>query len=138
MAVVSIPWRPSRRDLRIFASLQLVFFAVIAVSVCRRYDACGFAVFLVSVSTLIAILGLVRPPMIRWVYVGWMLAVYPIGWVVSNVVIAVAYFGVVTPIGWLLRMRGYDPMQRRFDPQATSYWQPRPEPPERERYFRQF
>jgi hypothetical protein len=137
MALVSIPWRPSRRDLRIFAALQLVFCAVIAVTLCRR-DACGLAVFLIAVSSLVALLGLIRPSMIRWIYVGWMLAVYPLGWLISHAVIAVAYFGVVTPIGWLLRLRGYDPLQRRFDPQATTYWRPRPEAPEVKRYFRQF
>jgi hypothetical protein len=138
MALVSIPWRPSRRDLRIFAALQLVFCAIIATTLSQRSHACGFAILLGAASALVAIVGLIQPPTIRWVYVGWMLAVYPIGWVISHVVIAIAYFGVVTPIGWLLRLRGYDPLQRRFDSEAASYWQPRPPTPEGKRYFRQF
>jgi len=138
MALVTIPWHPSRKDLRVFAALQCLFFAVIAVMLCRRTHACGFAAALMTASTLLAVIGLLRPEWIRPVYVGWMLAVFPIGWVVSHTVLVIAYFGVVTPIGWLLRLRGYDPLDRRFDATASSYWKPRPPSPEVSRYFRQF
>ncbi|HUQ68831.1 MAG TPA: SxtJ family membrane protein, partial [Planctomycetaceae bacterium] len=138
MALVTIPWHPSRKDLRIFAVLQLVFFTIIAFFVGRRIHAYGFPAAIMMVSAAVAAVGLLRPAWIRPVYIGWMLAVFPIGWVVSHVVLAIAYFGVVTPIGWLLRWRGYDPLDRRFDATASSYWKPRPPSPDVQRYFRQF
>jgi hypothetical protein len=137
MALVDINWRPTARDLRIFAGLQWLFFGVIAWSVWRRHEAPTVAAVIVIVSTLLAIIGLCAPQRIRPVYVGWMVAVFPIGWVVSHAVLAAVYFGVFTPIGWLLRLSGRDPMERQWDRAATTYWKPRGEPPDPTRYFRQ-
>ena len=43
-----------------------------------------------------------------------------------------------TPVGLLLRLRGFDPLSCRFQPEADSYWIPRRPPAELDRYFRQF
>ena len=61
-----------------------------------------------------------------------------IGWILSSVVLAVLYYLVLTPIGVLLRLTGYDPMKRRFDRTAKTYWLPRNSDTETERYFKQF
>jgi hypothetical protein len=60
---------------------------------------------------------------------------FPVGWVLSHIILDVAYLAVIAPIGSVLRLF-HDPMQRRFDRKANSYWIPR-EQPERTRYFRQ-
>ena len=43
-----------------------------------------------------------------------------------------------TPIGLAMRLVGRDPLRRRFDRQASTYWIKRPEQDETGRYFRQF
>jgi len=48
------------------------------------------------------------------------------------------YYGVLTPIALLLRLRGHDPMRRRFDPDAKTYWQPHKPPTDRSRYFKRY
>jgi hypothetical protein len=138
MALVTIPWQPSRKDLRGFAILQAVFFTAIAALGAYRGHNSGWMTAVVAASLAVGVIGVLRPAFVRWYYVGWMVAVYPIGWVVSHLVMAIAYFGVVTPIGWWLRWRGYDPLSRRIDPEATTYWKARPPAPEPSRYFRQF
>jgi hypothetical protein len=67
-----------------------------------------------------------------------MVAAFPIGWVLSHVLLAIVYYGVFTPIGRVMRMRGRDPMQRRFDSQTESYWVPRNSEKSAQDYFRQF
>ena len=62
----------------------------------------------------------------------------PIGWVVSHVLMAIAFYGVITPIGLLLRLAGRDLLEQRLDREAKSYWQPRRPVTDRRRYFRQF
>ncbi len=54
-----------------------------------------------------------------------MRAARPIGWTISHVPIAALYYLVVTPIGLAMRPFGRDPLARRFDPDAQSYWTPR-------------
>ncbi len=138
MSLVSIPWNPSRKDLRIFAALQVLFFAFIAWSVWRRTGSTTIAGWIVAISVVVGIVGVIAPAAIRWIYVGWMIAVFPIGWVVSHTIIAAVYYLVITPIGLIMRMSGRDPMDRRFDPAAKTYWQVRPPTPDNARYFRQF
>ena len=75
----------------------------------------------------------------RWVFLGMSYLAFPIDFVVSHVVLAVVYSLVLTPIGFLKRLFGYDSMKRGFDPEATSYWSERPASAVEEKgYFRQF
>ena len=74
----------------------------------------------------------------KWVFVGWMLAAVPIGWTISYAIMAIAFYLVVTPIGLVMRLCRYDPMKRRLDAAAPSYWTPHSTEAERSRYLRQF
>jgi hypothetical protein len=74
----------------------------------------------------------------RAIYRGWMFAALPIGWTFSHVILGIVYFGVLTPIGLLLRAMGKDPMNRRPDPSAQTYWIPHRQERDLKRYFRQF
>jgi len=135
--MVHIDWNPEPRMLRWFAGLQMLFFAALAYAWRDALGTTGIIVMLL-VSAAVGVLGLLRPPLIRWVYVGWMVAVFPIGWTVSHLLLAVAYYGVLTPIGFLVRTLRGDPLERAADPQATTYWKPRSQVTDVERYFRQY
>ena len=84
------------------------------------------------------VIGVFRPGLMRVVYVVWMAAVFPIGWLVSHLLLAAIYYLVITPIGVMMRVCGYDPMQRRLDRQATTYWKPRQGTDDPKRYFKQY
>ena len=78
------------------------------------------------------------PPVRRWIYVGWIYAAFPIGWTVSHVLIAGIYYLLITPIGLIIRATGRDPLLRKFDRSAPTYWTPHPPPGDVKRYFRQY
>jgi hypothetical protein len=82
--------------------------------------------------------GLVWPQSIKPIYTVWMVAVFPIGWLVSLILLAVVYYGVVTPIAVLFRLIGRDSLQRHSPPEGGSYWQPKPAPQDPGRYLRQY
>ena len=42
--------------------------------------------------------------------------------IVSPVVLALLFYGVVTPTGLIMRALGKDPLRLRFDRNAESYW----------------
>ena len=42
--------------------------------------------------------------------------------VVSSVLMAVIFYGVVTPLAWMLRRMGHDLLRLRFEPHAATYW----------------
>jgi ABC-type uncharacterized transport system permease subunit len=74
----------------------------------------------------------------RRLYVGWMVAAVPVGWTISHLVLGLVYYLVLTPTGLLLRLVGRDPMRRKLDTNATSYWIEREGHHDPKRAFRQF
>lgn len=138
MGLIRINKNPSRKQLAVFGLTWLVFFGVVGGIVLARTHVlwAGIAVWLAA--ALVPAIGLLAPPFLRIVYLALCYAAAPIGVVVSLALLAVVYYGVVTPMGWLMRALGHDPMARRFDPDAETYWVPRTPPEGAERYFRQF
>jgi hypothetical protein len=126
---------PGRKELRWFGMLWFPAFCVLAGLSFDRRGApnVGAALWLLAVTTAIAAMVDVRivGPIYRWM----IRITYPIGWIVSHVIVAVSYFLIVTPVGYLMRL-SHDPMRRRFDRSAKSYWVDC-EPSEPDRYFRQ-
>ena len=53
------------------------------------------------------------------------------------VVLALIFYGIVTPIGVVMRLFGRDKLTRRFDAEATSYWVAHDPGGEPARYLRQ-
>jgi hypothetical protein len=138
MALIEVNWQPSRRDLRVFALGAVAFCAAAAWFIARRGQAGSAAVAILGAGAVAGGIGLVWPAILRPVYRLWMVAAYPIGWTVSHLVMAVLFFLVITPIGLMIRACGRDPMQRRFDRSARTYWKPRADDRDTRRYFRQF
>ena len=138
MGVLEIPWNPSPRQLRQFAWLLAGCLLVVAAWVFYRGQAGTLAAALAGAGLASAAIGFTCPQLIRWVYVAWMVAVFPIGWLVSHAALAVMYYLVLTPIGLLLRFFGHDPMQRRPNGGRETGWRPRQDPEDMERYFKQY
>jgi hypothetical protein len=136
--MIELNLNPSRKELRLFAVLQVVFFAVVATIVYRRTGSTALAAWIVAVSAGAGLVGYWQPAFMRVIYVVWMTAVFPIGWVVSHLIMAALFYLLITPIGLVMRLCGHDPMQRAFDPNATTYWRRRPENQGVRRYFRQY
>ncbi len=91
-----------------------------------------------SVGGLVAGAVLGSTPLARRVFVGWTSAAEPIGWTVSMVLLALVYYGVVTPTALVARLVGRDALARRLDREAASYWVERPRGGGVDRYFRQY
>ncbi len=138
MALIEFNKSPSRRDLRWFGAIFALFFALIGGLIWWKFEAPRIAFVLWSVAGAITLLYYALSPIRKPLYLGWMYLVYPIGWVISHVLMAIIYFLVFTPIGLAMRLFGRDPIQRRFDRDAPSYWVEHDPGGDPARYFRQF
>jgi hypothetical protein len=139
MAIIEIKRDPSQREVRQFAIFWLSGFCLLLAvwSIYRFGSWATAAVFLVCAATS-AVLGLLRPDWMRVVFLAWMWAAFPLGWIIAHVLMLAIYFLVVTPIGLAMRAVGRDPLSRQLDRQASSYWIERQRTTEASRYFRQF
>lgn len=124
MPLIRINRDPSPKDLRLFATLWLFFFSGFATLAWHHSNPTG-AVTLFGLALLVGLIGWIKPPAIRLLYVGSVYVTFPIGFVFSHVILAFVYYLVITPIGLLMRLLGRDPLQRRFDPALKTYWEPK-------------
>ena len=137
--MIHINWHPSDRELRQFAGIWFpAFWVVVGLIVGSRTEQWTSLYALVGIAAAVAIVGLMQPRLVRPVYLAWMCAAFPIGWLISHLLLAGVFYLLITPLGLLLRLIGRDKLNLRFERKAKSYWTPRDPPPSTDRYFRQF
>lgn len=71
--------------------------------------------------TLLIAAGAVIPSLLREIYKGWMFLGHILGWINTRIILGVLFYGIVTPMGVVMRLAGRDPMRRTFDPDAQTY-----------------
>ena len=138
MALIELNKAPSRRELLVFGSLFALFFGLIGGLIWWKFEAPTAAYVVWSIAAAITIVFYALPPIRKPIYLAWIHLAFPIGWVISHVAMALIYYLVFTPIGLIMRLFGRDPMERRFDRGAETYWTPHQPSEDSARYFRQF
>jgi RsiW-degrading membrane proteinase PrsW (M82 family) len=132
------PFDPSNRLLRQFAGLWIVFFLAIAARQEFQHQRHVAAIVIAALAVTVGPLGLLFPRAIRPIFIGWMGLAYPIGWVVSRVVLGAIFYGLFTPVAWIFRMIGRDVLVLKARPAAATYWCPKPGAEDQSQYLRQF
>ena len=127
----------SKKELLWFGPLFALFAGMIGALARWKFDAGQIAIWVWAIGGAVVVLYYLIPPARRFIFMTWLGAVYPIGWVVSHILLGVVFYFVVLPIGLLLRVARYDPLSRRFDERVTSYWIKRESSSDPRRYFRQ-
>jgi len=138
MTLSDIPFHPTSRTLRQFAALWLVFFLALAryQYFTRGHHAAGFV--LGGVAVVVGALGLLKPAAVRWIFVGWMVLAFPIGWLVSQILLIMLFYLVLTPVAMLFRWRGRDLLARKPSVGRSSFWLPNQTPDDVRSYLRQY
>jgi hypothetical protein len=123
--------------LRQFAVLWIVAFAGLAVwhGIFHQERTAGLV--LGALAATVGPMGLIAPSAIRPIFVGWTVLAFPIGWVVSRVVLLILFGVVVTPVALFFRLRGRDVLALARRPGATTYWVKKTPAPDVASYFRQ-
>lgn len=137
MGLIRIDHHPKRRQLNVFGAIWLLFFGVVAVTVFARTRSVTAAGLIGCLAVFVPAIGWIAPGFMRLAYIGMAYLAYPIGLLVSFLLLAGVYYFVLAPIGLVMRVVGYDPLNRRFEPAASSYWIERHREPKLEEYFRQ-
>jgi hypothetical protein len=104
-------------------SFGLVFasvFALVAAYFAWRGNAWWPASLVLSIAFLT--LALARPSLLAPLNWLWTRLGLLIGAVVAPIVMAIIYFGLITPMGLLARILGKDFLRLRTNPAAKSYW----------------
>ena len=139
MSLLTFDRNPAPRQLRQFSAIWMpATFLLLGWMLLRRSGSWNGALVTWALGAACTVASNLSPAIARAIWVTWMTLAFPIGWVLSHVVLAAAYYLVLTPVGWVMRLVGYDPMRRAFDPRASTYWTAHDPGTSKPRYFRQF
>ena len=125
------------RELRKFGLLVGGMFLAIGIWFLIRHKP-SYPFFLWPGIALVAF-GALAPRTLKYIYIAWMAVAFTLGFFMSQVILTLFFFVVVTPIGLLARLFRKDFLGRKLEKDAASYWVRYPkEPKAAESYYRQF
>jgi hypothetical protein len=81
----------------------------------------AFSQYSIAIGGLLVLLALVLPKALVWPNKAWMALAEVLAFVSTRVILALVFYGIVTPIGVVKRLFGWDPLHRRAAP-SDSYW----------------
>lgn len=82
--------------------------------------------------------ALVAPKLLHPLNKAWLKFGFFMHGIINPVLMGIVFWVAVFPTGLILKVLGKDPMQRKLDPQATTYWKARDKQPTKESFIDQF
>ncbi len=133
-----IPFDASKKTLRQFAGLWLVFLGGLAVywGWYRGHATAGWV--LAALALTVGPLGILIPQAMRPIWAASLLVTFPIGWLISHALLTVLFYGIFTPIAAVFRLIGRDPLGRHRKLAGDTFWVVKPAVTDVRRYYRQF
>ncbi|HEV3383866.1 MAG TPA: SxtJ family membrane protein [Gemmata sp.] len=132
-----IPWQPPASTLRWFAAICLVWFLGLAYFFWVYRENEPIAILFLLIALTIGTAGLIHPPAIRFVFVASIVVTFPIGWLISRIMLGFVFYCLFTPLGLFFRLTGRDALGRRLNKDSASYWSAKPETNDLRGYFHQ-
>ena len=125
------------KTLRQFGLLCMALAGAMSILSFTRGHAAAATWMFAALAVILGLLGILKPRALRPLFVAAICIAFPIGWLVSHALLAIVFFGLVTPAAFIFRLIGRDRLRlKSWD--AGSLWLPRTGSSESRRYFRQF
>lgn len=108
------------KQVRSFGLIVGGLFALVGVWPLLRYGH-TLRLWAVLLGGVLMALALLQPRSLTQVYRLWMTIGEALGWLNTRLILGALFYLLFTPIGWYMRLRGYDPMRRALVPEMDSY-----------------
>jgi len=119
--------RDEKKDIRNFALALAAILAALAII--NYFQEKTSWPYLGGAAAAIALLGLFVKPALRPVFRGWMWLANKLNWVMTRLILTSAWLVMFVPIGLALRLFRVDFFNRKWEPEASTYWLTRPDKP---------
>lgn len=142
--MIALDWKPNTRKLKQFGVFSLFGFGVIGLLVADQlgcFDGSGTwlpSQIIWIVGAVSFVLAFVRPTLLKPLFLLLSIIAFPIGLVMGNVLLVGIYLGLFLPIGLIMKLVRKDPLHRKWDRSAASYWSNRSAVTSQERYYHQY
>ena len=76
----------------------------------------------IAVGTLLCLSGFILPIILKPFFIAWMTFAIILGWFMTRLILALVFYGIMTPIGVLSRILGKKFLKLNFDKTNNTYW----------------
>ncbi|MCU0642916.1 MAG: SxtJ family membrane protein [bacterium] len=128
----------TKKQLRTFGAALTIFLSVIGlIHFWKGNEPTNFWFW--GAAALVLLTTLSVPILINPIYRAAMFIAHILGWINTRIILGLLYYFLFTPIALVMKLIGHDPLHRKFDKEAKSYWKVREKIPfPKEHYLRQF
>ena len=136
MKLIDINWRPTDRQLRQFGLICIAGLPVLGWVFSSHHPTITAAAAVAG--AVCGLLGWLKPQLLKPLFIGLTVVTFPIGLLVSELIVGLMFVFLFTPVALAFKLMGRDALQRRFDRQRKTYWEPHPASVPAHRYFQQY
>jgi carbamoyltransferase len=129
---------PSTRQLREFAVIGAVFLVILGMWQLAARPAFMLATTYAAAGVLLMWIGSLRPRWLAPIFSAWMTLVSPLAWLTSAALMAIVFYGLITPLALIFRLRGREALDLAFGSDQDSYWREKPAAKDARQYRKQF
>lgn len=101
----------------------MAFVSLLIGTVLLLYDRPAWP-YILAVAAFFLGCGLLFPRLLIPVEWLWMKLAFILGYIMTRIILTVAFYLVITPIGLLRQLFGKDPLKLKLDKKVESYWTP--------------
>ncbi|MGE5410023.1 MAG: SxtJ family membrane protein [Clostridiales bacterium] len=80
------------------------------------------AQYFVIISLVLILPALFFPVVLKPLQKIWMALAIVIGWISTRIILSLLFYFVLTPIGFIMRLRGKDLLDEKIEKEKASYW----------------
>jgi len=137
--LIDYDFNPTRKDLQAFARFVPAALIVVATGFGLIKGFMTFNLVFYGIAVILYLWGLIFLYSLKPIYLVWMVITRTIAFLVTTLVLSLVFYIGFTVIGLIMRLLGKNPLDRKFDRNADSYWIRRdPYSFSQEHYERQF
>lgn len=112
--------QPTAKELRSFGLLMGGVFLIVAVwPLVIRGE--SLRVWASVIAGAFVAMGLLFPKGLEPLHRVWMKIGEKLGWINSRIILGILFFGIFTPMAFVMNLLGKRPLQLGYDPKASSY-----------------
>ena len=112
--------QPTNKDLRSFGLLMGGVFLIVAVWPLVFHGE-SLRVWASLIAVVFGVMGMVFPKGLGPLHRVWMKIGEKLGWINSRIILSLLFFGMFTPMSFVMGLLGKRPLQLGYDPRANSY-----------------
>ncbi len=112
--------QPKLNDLKTFALIWSFIFSIIGLWPLINNG--GVRLWALVITLIFILIAFLKPAVLKSFYIIWIKIGEVVGNIISKVIMIILFYGMFTPIAFILKLLGKDLLGKRLDKSSATYW----------------